>query len=129
MSRFLVALRSRPGIDLSYYLGKFELPAAPRSLFTVDGSLHKTRDKADVASEMRQLYSDEIERNMVTDDNLSQEKVIIFDAMAIVKKINIKKSKINRAQILLKCLLTEYWMSRVDAMKLKYYLTVMLRDR
>ena len=66
----------------------------PRSLFTVDGSLHKTRGKDDIASEMRKLYSDEIERSMVTDDDPSQEKVIIFDAMAIVIKINIKKSKI-----------------------------------
>ena len=31
---------------------------------------------------------------MVTDDHPSQEKFIIFDAMAIVSKINIKKSKI-----------------------------------
>ena len=31
---------------------------------------------------------------MVTDDDPSQKKVIIFDAMAIVNKINIKKSKI-----------------------------------
>ena len=94
MSRFLAALRSRPGIDLSYYLGEFEQSAVPRSLFTVHRSFLKTRDKADVASEMRKLYSDEIERSMVTDDDLSQEKVIIFDAMAIVNKINIRKSKI-----------------------------------
>ena len=89
MSKFLVALRSRPGIDLSYYLGEFELSAVPRSLFTVDGSLHKTRDKAGIAPEMRKFYSDKIERNMVIDDDPSQEKVIIFDA--IVNKINIKK--------------------------------------
>ena len=43
---------------------------------------------------MRKLFSDGIERNMVTYDDPSQEKVIIFDAMAIVNKINIKKSKI-----------------------------------
>ena len=94
MSRFLVALHSRPGIDLSYYLGEFELSAVPRSLFAADSSFHKTRDKADIASEMRKLYSNEIEINMVTDDVPSQEKTIIFDAMAVVHKINIKKSKI-----------------------------------
>ena len=93
MSRFLVPLRSRPGLDLSYYLGEFELSTVPRLLFTVDISLHKTRDKADIASEMKKLYSDEIEGNTVTDDDPSQEKVIIFDAMAIVNEINIKKSK------------------------------------
>lgn len=80
-------------------MDKFEQSALPRSLFTVDGSLHKTRGKDDIASEMRKLYSDEIERSMVTDDDPSQEKVIIFDAM--------------------KCLLTEYWMIRLDTVKLE----------
>ena len=93
MLRFLVPLRSRPGIDLSYYLGEFEQSVDLRSFCIVDGSLHKTREKADTASEMSKLYSDEIERNMVTDDHPSQEKVVIFHAMAIVNKINIKKSK------------------------------------
>ena len=42
---------------------------------------------------MRKLYSNKIERNMVTDDNLSQRKVIVFDSMAAVNKISITKSK------------------------------------
>ena len=42
---------------------------------------------------MRNLYSNEIERNMVTDNDPSQGKVIIFDSMAVVNKINIKKIK------------------------------------
>ena len=35
MSRFLMALCSRPDIDLSHYLGEFRLSVIPRSLFTV----------------------------------------------------------------------------------------------
>ena len=35
----------------------------------MDGSLQKTRDKAGIASEMGRLYSDEIERSMITDDD------------------------------------------------------------
>ena len=73
MSRFLVALRSIPGIDLSYYLGEYELFAVPRSLFAVDGSFHKTRDKADTASEMRKPYSNEIKRSMVLGRPVSRE--------------------------------------------------------
>ena len=73
MSRFLVALRSIPGIDLSYYLGEYELSAVPRSLFAVDGSFHKTRDKADIASEMRKPYSNEIKRSMVLGRPVSRE--------------------------------------------------------
>ena len=55
MSRFLVALRSRQGTDLAYYLGEFEPSVFPRLLFTVDGSLQKTYDKAVIVSEMRKL--------------------------------------------------------------------------
>ena len=93
MSRFLVTLRSRPDIDLSYYLGEFELSVIPRSLFTVDGCLHKTTDKSVVASQLRKFYNDENSCNESINDP-SEEKVIIFDGMAIVNKINIKKSKI-----------------------------------
>ena len=93
MSRFLVTLRSRPDIDLSYYLGEFELSVIPRSLFTVDGCLHKTTDKSVVASQLRKFYTDENSCNESINDP-SEEKVIIFDGMAIVNKINIKKSKI-----------------------------------
>ena len=38
LSRFLVALRSRPAIDLFYHLGEFELYGVPRLLFSVDDS-------------------------------------------------------------------------------------------
>ena len=93
MSRFLVALLSRPDIDLSYYLGEFELSIIPRSFFTVDGCLHKTTDKSAMASELRKFYTDENSCNESINDP-SEGKVIIFDGMAIVNKINIKKSKI-----------------------------------
>ena len=43
---------------------------------------------------MRKLYSSEIKRSMMTDDDPCQEKVIICEAMANLNKINIKKSKI-----------------------------------
>ena len=59
MSRFLVALRSRLDIDLSYYLGEFELSVIPRLLFTVGGCLHKTTDKSAVVFELRKFYTDE----------------------------------------------------------------------
>ena len=93
MSRFLVALRSRPDIHLLHYLDEFELSIIPRSFFTVDGYLHKTTDKSVVASELRKFYTDENSCNESINDP-SDEKVIIFDGMTIVNKINIKKSKI-----------------------------------
>ena len=93
ISRFLVALHLRPDIDLSYYLGEFELSVIARLLFTLDGCLHKTTDKSVAASEMRKFYTDEDSCNESINDP-SEKKVIIFDGMAIVNKINIKKFKI-----------------------------------
>ena len=93
MSRFLLALRSRPDIDLPCYLDECELSLICRSLFTVGGCLHKTTDKPFVASELRKFYTDENSFNESSNDP-SEEKVFIFDSMVIVSKINIKKSKI-----------------------------------
>ena len=110
MWRFLVALLSRPDIDLSYYLGEFELSIIPRSFFTVDGCLHKTTDKSVVASELRKFYTDENSCNESINDP-SEEKVTIFDDMAIVNKINFKKSKIKTcadfAEVLVERILNE----------------------
>ena len=74
-------------------MGELKLSLIPRSLFTVDGCLHKTTDKSVVASELRKFYTDENSCNKIINDP-SKEKVIIFNSMAIVKQINIKKSKI-----------------------------------
>ena len=72
MSRFLVALYSRPDIDLSYYLGEFELSVIPRLLFTVDGCLHKTTNKSVVASELRNVYTDENSCNESINDYIQR---------------------------------------------------------
>ena len=39
MSRFTVAARSRPDIDLPGFLGKYEFSAVPGSIFTEEGNL------------------------------------------------------------------------------------------
>ena len=38
-SRFTVAARSRPDVDLPGYLGKYEFSAVPRSIFIEEGDL------------------------------------------------------------------------------------------
>ena len=40
MSRFTVAARSRPDVDLSGYFGKYEFSAVPRLIFTEEGDLN-----------------------------------------------------------------------------------------
>ena len=43
MSRFLVAARSRSEMDLPRYLGKYEFPAVPQSLFSMEGEILRQR--------------------------------------------------------------------------------------
>ena len=45
ISRFLLTLRSRPEIELSLYLGEYELFKVPRSLFSANGVMNQEKDK------------------------------------------------------------------------------------
>ena len=45
MSRFTVAARSRPDVDLPSYLGKYEFSAVLGSIFTEEGDLIRSKDK------------------------------------------------------------------------------------
>ena len=93
MSRFLVISRSRPEIDLSFYLGEYELSVVPRSLFSADGVMYQEKDKSVVVEEIRKLCS---LRNDSNDDPVTNAtRVIVFDGMAIVNGINISKSKLS----------------------------------
>ena len=93
MSQFLLASRSRPEIDLSLYLGEYELSVAPRSLFSADGVIYQEKDKSVVAEEIRNLCS---LGNELNDDPVADAtRVIVFDGMAMVNRINIKKSKLS----------------------------------
>ena len=88
MTRFVVASRLRPEIDLSYYLGNYEFSVVPRSLFLPDGSVLPVKDKSILVRKIEKL----IEKNEECVHRVDSPSVIIFDGMAIAQKINIKKS-------------------------------------
>ena len=91
ISWFLLASGSRPEIDLSFYLGEYELSVVPRSLFLADGVMYQERQN--LLSQIRKLRSLENESN---DDPVTDaSRVIVFDGMAMVNRINIKKSKVS----------------------------------
>ena len=79
MTRLLIASRSRPDIDLKKYLGIYEFSVVPRSLFTPDGSLHYTKDKAIIATELRALHqgSNEMETDEVESGNAPRKAIVI----------------------------------------------------
>ena len=66
----------RSDIDLPNYFVTYEFSVVPRSLFTMDGFLHQTSDKATIAREIRKLYHDDLE-DMLGDDR-RQRKVMII---------------------------------------------------
>ena len=92
MSTFIVAARSRPDIDLPSYLGKHEFSAVPRSLFTEEGDLIRCNDKSKMTAEMLQWLP--VENIGDEGDRDLDYKVIVFDGMAVVNKIDIKKLKL-----------------------------------
>ena len=100
MTRLLVASRTRSDIDLPKYLGMYEFSVVPRFLFTIDGTLYQTNDKSVITVERRKSQiveenEESIEQSSSSSSSSSRtRKVIIFDGMAIVNKINIKKQKI-----------------------------------
>ena len=52
MTRLVVASRTRPEIDLKYYLGKYEFSVVPRSLFSPNRKLLPTTDKSIIIREI-----------------------------------------------------------------------------
>ena len=55
MSRFAIAARTRPEIDLPAYFGSYEFSVVTKSLFATDGSLCFNTDKASIAQELLKL--------------------------------------------------------------------------
>ena len=91
MSRFTVAVRSRPDVDLPGYLGKYEFSSDSRSIFTEKGDLIRSKGKSKITSEMLECLPIE---NIADESAYSGYKVIVFDGMAVVNEIDIKKMKL-----------------------------------
>ena len=73
----------------------YKFSVVPKSLFTPDGNLHKCTEKANVADEIYNLQASVmLDDAILNGDSNEENKVIIFDGMAIVNLIDIKKQKI-----------------------------------
>ncbi len=102
MSRFLIAARKRPELDLEEAIGNYEFSVVPKSLFATDGSPLPSTDKSNVMKEIELL----IEQPEVRDDDnegtpdepnqndsnifeAADGKVGILDGMALVNRLKI----------------------------------------
>ena len=92
LNRLLIVSRTRPDLDLPKELGKYEFSLTHPSIFASDGTLNHEKKKSHIAVQLRyyQQPSEEQEDIQMSD----ARKVIIFDAMTIVNKIDIKNSGI-----------------------------------
>ena len=80
-----------PDVDLPDYLGKYEFSAAPRSVFTEEGNLIRSKNKSKITSEMLECLP--VER--IAEESADPDyKVIVFYGMAVLSKIDIKKMKL-----------------------------------
>ena len=78
MSRFVIAARCCPDIDLPGYFGMYEFSVVLKSLFTPDGNLHKCSDKANVADEIYNLQASVMLDNETLDGDSNEENKVII---------------------------------------------------
>ena len=90
LNQLLVVSRTRPDLDLPTELEKYEFSVTPPSIFASDGTLNHEKKKSDIAVHLRNYQQPREEQENIQMSDV--RKVIIFDAMAIVNKIDIKKN-------------------------------------
>ena len=84
MSRFVIAARTRPEIDLPAYFGSCEFSVVPKSLFATDQTLLELQQEE--CNQSTERVNESAESNI--------RIVIIFDGMAVFNIFDIKKEKI-----------------------------------
>ena len=90
LTRFLIASRKRPEIDLEFCLGNYEFAVVPKSLFSADGEPLLCTDKSKVLHKIEELAK--TESNQESEEELDEKKVVILDGMAVLNQINKTKS-------------------------------------
>jgi hypothetical protein len=66
LTRFLIAARKRPELDLEHCIGNFEFSVVPKSLFTSDGQPLMCTDKSVVIHQIESLSIHEQENGVAT---------------------------------------------------------------
>lgn len=84
LSRFLIASRKRPELDLEHCLGNFEFSVVPKSLFSNDGEPLISTDKYVILHHIEDMLKPESSQDEI---GHSDQSVIIIDGMAVVNKV------------------------------------------
>ena len=100
MSRFLIAARKQPEIELEFCIFEYEFSVVSRSLFTTNGQPHSCNDKSQLIHLITNLAG--LEDTTLTSGEGSG---IIIDGMAVVNQIVLdekptkKKKKIKTCKV------------------------------
>ena len=94
LTRFLIAYKERPEIDLPSHIGRYEFSVVPRSMFHSDGSMIFASDKSSLMHEIKKITKGDssCDEDSVRDaeQDRALHRVIMFDGMGVVNKL--KKS-------------------------------------
>lgn len=88
MSRFLIAARKRPELELEMSIGNYEFSVVPKSLFSVDGKPLPCTDKSKLMHHIEDLAPG----TSTKIGSVQQNSVIIIDGMAVVNEITKDKT-------------------------------------
>ena len=92
MTRFIIASRTRPEIQLPEIFGTYEFTVVLRAMFSTDGRLLHCTDKAAVMHGIEDIVQstespDNIENIEESQSNIDSNRVIILDGMAVVHEL------------------------------------------
>ena len=87
-------------MDLQKYLGSYEFPVVPRSMFSSDGQLLLGLDKPNIMHQVETLVQCSIanDRQIESADEVNTEHVILVHGMAVVNHLKLAPSITNCQQ-------------------------------
>ena len=89
MTRLLITARKRPEVDLEQIIGEYEFSVVPRSMFNNDGSFLIETSKSVIMHQIEIMIDDDQDESMENEEDTIDQRVIIFDGMAVLDKIKI----------------------------------------
>ena len=87
LSRFLITARKRPEKDLEESIGNNEFSVMPKSMFTDDGQLLLSTDKAKILHQIESLVKEESSVDVEYMDQ-DRKRVTVVDGMALVNRVH-----------------------------------------
>lgn len=103
LTRFLIAARKRPELDLEESFGNYEFTVVPKSLFSSDGQPLTCTDKSSILHHIEDL-SNANNIEIINEENVNprENRIIVIDGMAAVNQIDkteIQSCKVNTTLI------------------------------